>query len=1167
MIDKQLVWAHNNSHGFVLAKIVDIGKETLSLKSIPIAHQLLDSDTDVITRPFIDVCLADPDILKDYDDNCSLMYLNPGTLLHNLRLRYFIDRIYTFVSNILIVINPYFQIAELYSEEKIRSYIGKSLGKNPPHIFAIAEKAYRDMKTFKKNQSIIISGESGAGKTECTKHVIKYLIHSYGKMVGPLEQRIMDSNPILESFGNAKTVRNNNSSRFGKFVEIYFDDKDYVSGGLISHYLLETSRLCYQTQEDRNYHIFYQLCIGADEQLRKELQLGHTICEHKVLTSGRVNYFLSPESQSQLEKNNPQTMQILSKHGSNCYSNGDVLIDDYKDFERTDSCLGKIGLSEASRKQIYSIIAAIIHLGNIEFQEILNDKNDGCQVANNSKNYLKYASEFLGLDEKDLQNRLVRRMITSKVSRGTIIQIPLKMSEAKIYRDSLSKAIYSKLFDHINKIINESIPFKDSKKFVGVLDIAGFEFFENNSFEQFCINYCNERIQNYFNSIVLIQEQELYKREGLKVKEVKINDDTDVIELLDSKNVGIFDILDEENRMTNSNSHHFTETVHKTHAENIRIDVPRKSTHRFHKQLLNHEGFIIKHYAGSVCYNTNLFIEKNNDNLHISLLTLIQESNNPLIRKIFSDPTVNNSHLHLKNSHNKYIKGKLTTVSVSSKFRSQLKALFDKFSGSNTNFIKCIKPNSRMTKHEFEGANILHQLESSGTLEVLKLMEYGFPAKVPTLDFYNRYTNYLPSSMERMDIRIFCKYLFKSVGLKETDFEFGTSKIFFRSGKFAEFDDLIRNDAENIKSHIERLKTYIIKAKWRRVQWCTLCVIKMRKKIEWRTKNLIICQKNVRMYLSKKKYKRKYEALIKINKLQRQYDMICKSVSELPPEKREPLINNIGASLRNLRVQIKLNDDHNSAGNDTDIVIEKMSQTLSELSLNIKSRVDSHVKECRINKVKEIPKSESTEKKLNGHITKSENEYDNHDGKFMENNYQANPIEFVRSRKYNLSNWKYTELRDTINTSCDIELLESCREEFHRRLKVYHEWKALNQHKYETSINGHECRIPAQLNLSSSPIHESNHIKLNHRYFKVPFWQNSSLGILCNNGWWYAHFYGNWVARQMEIFDSKDPILLSAGKDDMQMCELSLKETGLLNTLGAEIKSHEFDSLWTKLGG
>uniref|UniRef100_A0A2K6F9B0 Unconventional myosin-VI n=1 Tax=Propithecus coquereli TaxID=379532 RepID=A0A2K6F9B0_PROCO len=789
----------------------------------------------------------------------SLMYLNEATLLHNIKVRYSKDRIYTYVANILIAVNPYFDIPKIYSSQTIKSYQGKSLGTMPPHVFAIADKAFRDMKVLKMSQSIIVSGESGAGKTENTKFVLRYLTESYG--------------------------------------------------------------------------------TGQD-------------------------------------------------------------IDD-------------------------RIVEG------------------GCNLKNKSAQSLEYCAELLGLDQDDLRVSLTTRVMltTAGGTKGTVIKVPLKVEQANNARDALAKTVYSHLFDHVVNRVNQCFPFETSSYFIGVLDIAGFEYFEHNSFEQFCINYCNEKLQQFFNERILKEEQELYQKEGLGVNEVHYVDNQDCIDLIEAKLVGILDILDEENRLPQPSDQHFTSAVHQKHKDHFRLTIPRKSKLTVHRNIRDDEGFIIRHFAGAVCYETTQFVEKNNDALHMSLESLICESRDKFIRELFESSTNNNKDTKQK-------AGKLSFISVGNKFKTQLNLLLDKLRSTGASFIRCIKPNLKMTSHHFEGVQILSQLQCSGMVSVLDLMQGGFPSRASFHELYNMYKKYMPDKLARLDPRLFCKALFKALGLNEIDYKFGLTKVFFRPGKFAEFDQIMKSDPDHLAELVKRVNHWLVCSRWKKVQWCSLSVIK--------------------------------------------------------------------------------ND-----GTRPKMTPEQMAKEMSEI-------------------LSRGPAVQATKAAAG-------------------------------TKKHDLSKWKYAELRDTINTSCDIELLAACREEFHRRLKVYHAWKSKNK-KRNTET---EQRAPKSVTdydfapyLNNSPQQNpaaqlparQQEIEMNRqqRFFRIPFIRPADQykdPQSKKKGWWYAHFDGPWIARQMELHPDKPPILLVAGKDDMEMCELNLEETGLTRKRGAEILPRQFEEIWERCGG
>ncbi|KAB7501722.1 Unconventional myosin-VI, partial [Armadillidium nasatum] len=667
------------------------------------------------------------------------------------------------------------------------------------------------MKVLKQSQSIIVSGESGAGKTESTKYILRYLCESWGSKMGELEQKILDANPVLEAFGNAKTTRNNNSSRFGKFIEIHFNERFSVVGGFISHYLLEKSRIYLK----RGCTQFF--CNKTTEKL------------------------LAEDRKSQAQKRKGPLR--------------DPMLDDVNDFSAVDKALSNLGIDPQDRLAIYTTVAAVLHLGNIFFEENPEDVKGGCMVSPGCEQSLSIAAELMGVDPEELNQALLARVMqTSKGGlKGTVIMVPLKVHEANGARDALAKALYSKLFDYIVHRINESIPFFSSSYYIGVLDIAGFEYFPVNSFEQFCINYCNEKLQQFFNERILKEEQALYEKEGLGVKKISYSDNQDCIDLIEMKGAGIIALLDEESKLPKPSHTHFTSAVHGNHGNHFRLALPRKSKLRDHREIRDDEGFLIRHFAGAVCYQTEQFLGKNNDALHASLEALVQESEEKFIQNLFT----NNSEVKQPT------RGKLTFISIASKFKTHLQELMDKLASTGTNFIRCIKPNVKMVDHEFEGGAILSQLQCSGMTSVLELMHQGFPSRAPFHDLYNMYKSFLPQQLSRLDPRLFCKALFKALGLDDKDFKFGLTKVFFRPGKFAEFDQIMKSDPENLKILVAKVKKWLLQSRWKKAQWCALS-----NKILYRREQIVIIQKNIRMYNARKRYAPKYKGIIQIKGLQ-----------------------------------------------------------------------------------------------------------------------------------------------------------------------------------------------------------------------------------------------------------------------------------------------------------
>ncbi|XP_075410982.1 unconventional myosin-VI [Tenrec ecaudatus] len=1225
MEDGKPVWAPHPTDGFQMGNIVDIGPDSLTIEPL---NQKGKTFLALINQVFP----AEEDSKKDVEDNCSLMYLNEATLLHNIKVRYSKDRIYTYVANILIAVNPYFDIPKIYSSETIKSYQGKSLGTMPPHVFAIADKAFRDMKVLKMSQSIIVSGESGAGKTENTKFVLRYLTESYGTGQD-IDDRIVEANPLLEAFGNAKTVRNNNSSRFGKFVEIHFNEKSSVVGGFVSHYLLEKSRICVQGKEERNYHIFYRLCAGASEDIREKLHLSSPD-NFRYLNRGCTRYFANKETDKQILQNRKSPEHL--KAGAL----KDPLLDDHGDFIRMCTAMKKIGLGDEEKLDLFRVVAGVLHLGNIDFEEA-GSTSGGCNLKNKSTQSLEHCAELLGLDQDDLRVSLTTRVMltTAGGTKGTVIKVPLKVEQANNARDALAKTVYSHLFDHVVNRVNQCFPFETSSYFIGVLDIAGFEYFEHNSFEQFCINYCNEKLQQFFNERILKEEQELYQKEGLGVNEVHYVDNQDCIDLIEAKLVGILDILDEENRLPQPSDQHFTSAVHQKHKDHFRLTIPRKSKLAVHRNIRDDEGFIIRHFAGAVCYETTQFVEKNNDALHMSLESLICESRDKFVRELFESSTNNNKDTKQK-------AGKLSFISVGNKFKTQLNLLLDKLRSTGASFIRCIKPNLKMTSHHFEGAQILSQLQCSGMVSVLDLMQGGFPSRASFHELYNMYKKYMPDKLARLDPRLFCKALFKALGLNEVDYKFGLTKVFFRPGKFAEFDQIMKSDPDHLAELVKRVNHWLTCSRWKKVQWCSLSVIKLTNKIKYRAEACIKMQKTVRMWLCKRRHKPRIDGLVKVGTLKKRLDKFNEVVSALKDGKPEvnKQVKNLEISIDALMAKIKSTmmtrdqiqreyDALVKSSEDLLSALQKKKQQEEEaerlrriqeemekerkrreqeehrrrkeeeerrmkLEMEAKRKQEEEERKKREDDEKRIQaeveeqlarqreeesqqqavlEQERRDRELALRIAQSEAELITEEGQADPALRRGPAVQATKAaagtKKHDLSKWKYAELRDTINTSCDIELLAACREEFHRRLKVYHAWKSKNK-KRNTET---EQRAPksvtdyAQQNPTAQlPARQQIEMNRQQRFFRIPFIRPADQykdPQSKKKGWWYAHFDGPWIARQMELHPDKPPILLVAGKDDMEMCELSLEETGLTRKRGAEILPRQFEEVWERCGG
>ncbi|KAI3385801.1 hypothetical protein SNEBB_000842 [Seison nebaliae] len=1251
--DGQNVWVPDVDDGYILGHIVDIGASTFTIRSI--------NNPEKMIQASIDQVYPTEQYDHDVDDNCALMFLNEANLLNNIRRRYKRDAIYTYVANILLAINPYKDLKNLYSKETVHKYKGKSLGVLPPHVFAIADKSYRDMRALKISQSIIVSGESGAGKTESTKYIIRFLMENCGDHSGCIEKRIVESNPLLESFGNAKTARNNNSSRFGKFIEIHFDKKFSVNGGFISHYLLEKSRICMQSPDERNYHIFYRLIAGAQMDLRKKLHLT-TPDDFYYLNSGCTQYFMN--GSNKIDKD--RTSINFQKYGSL----RDTQMNDFTDFWECDSAMSQVGLTADTKFLIYRTIAAILHLGNIQFDES-DDSKDGSRIVDNSKESLELTAQMIDVSIDELKSRLIYRTISSG---GTEIQVPLKVHEAQNARDALAKAIYSRLFNYLVDIVNKSIPYDVSNSFIGILDIAGFEFFQINSFEQFCINYCNEKLQQFFNERILKEEQALYAKEGLNVKKIHYIDNEDCIDLIENRIKGVFHLLDEESKLPACRPDHFTSEVHLRNRGHFRIDFPRKSRLKCYRGLRDDEGFLIRHFAGAVVYQTHQFIEKNNDALHQSLLSLIQKSNDDFIQKLFNDnddkkltSTYTNTFM---TSPEKSLKiGRLGFISIGSKFRSQLALLMEKLKTTRTSFVRCVKPNSKMASNVFDGGPVLSQLQCSGMTSVVSLMQQGFPSRTQFRELYEMYKKFMPKKMIKLDPRLFCKALFHALGLNENDYKFGISKVFFRPGKFAEFDKMLQTDSEEILRLVDAVGKWLRCSRWKRAQWGALSVIKLKNKIIYRRNCIVKLQSEFRGYLVRRRYKERIRMMREIRILINRDDEMRKLLKELDETIRLKLLMRLNLSQKKLmeienKVKsvndkqfhheeideslLKFRKEINENFNEIKETLEKenirkkeererlqilamemeqekekqrrlkeeeeekrkdeqMRQEIEERRKKVEEEsrrieIERQKKEEKQLKLKEQEKFKKEEEDIECQKEIEQSKRDLEMSNRLKNEYRIEmddqqvtgitspssssapvaTIVVTKDGKYDLSKFKYAELRVTINNSCDIDLIKACRREFHRRLHVYHAWKT--KHRRNSLAARNSLTSSSIVNQSSNDLSQYDENELtrapslllkdtsqinidlkaeddSQRYFRLSHTTNDSV--------WYGHFDGEWIARQMDVFvEGKRPArLLVAGVDDMSMLEQNLSSTSLTKIPGTEILPSVFEATWTHNGG
>nr|VDD29098.1 unnamed protein product [Brassica oleracea] len=663
-------------------------------------------------------------------DMTTLAYLHEPGVLQNLKSRYHIDEIYTYTGDILIAVNPFKQLANLYNDHMIEHYKGAPFGSLMPHPFAVADAAYRQMINEGVSQSILVSGESGAGKTETAKTLMKYLAKMGGRAVKDhsarrsVEDQVLESNPVLEAFGNAKTVRNNNSSRFGKFVEIQFDQRGRISGAAIKTYLLERSRVCQVSDSERNYHCFYMLCAAPSEDIKK------------------------------LKLEDPTTYRYLNQ--SHCIKLEGM--DDSKEYAKTREAMGIVGISLEEQEAIFRVLAAILHLGNIEFT---NGEETDSSVPKDNKS-LKIAAELFMCDEQALEDSLCKRVM---VTPEETISRCLDPESAAFSRDALAKFVYARLFDWIVNKINNSIgQDPDSKHMIGVLDIYGFESFKTNSFEQFCINLTNEKLQHHFNEHVLKMEQDEYKKEEIAWNHIEFPDNREVLQLIEKKPGGIIALLDEACMFPRSTHETFSQKLYETF----------KTNKHFSKPKLARTDFTVCHYAGDVTYQTQQFLEKNKDYVVAEHQALLGASRCTFIAGLFPS-LVEDASKQTKFS------------SVASQFKQQLALLMERLSTTEPRYIRCVKPNNLLKPSIFENQNVLQQLRCGGMMEAIEICRTGYPTRKHFDEFLDRFSVLASSTLDKsFDEKAACKNLLEAVGLR--GYQIGKTKVLLMAGQMAELD-------------------------------------------------------------------------------------------------------------------------------------------------------------------------------------------------------------------------------------------------------------------------------------------------------------------------------------------------------------------------------------------
>ncbi|XP_071271845.1 unconventional myosin-Vc-like isoform X2 [Salvelinus alpinus] len=706
--------------------------------------------------------LRNPDILVGENDLTALSYLHEPAVLHNLKVRFVESKIiYTYCGIILVAVNPYKQL-HIYGDAVIHAYSGQNMGDMDPHIFAVAEEAYKQMARNNKNQSIIVSGESGAGKTVSARYAMRYfaMVSKSGSKTH-VEDKVLASNPITEAIGNAKTTRNDNSSRFGKYTEISFDGRYQIIGANMRTYLLEKSRVVSQSERERNYHIFYQMCACADQPEFKSLRL---------LRADEFRY---------------------TSMGGETAIEG---VDDRKDMEETCRTFSLLGLTEDFQAGVFKVLAGILHLGNVEIRNVGSDRSS----ISSSDPHMTAFCDLLGVSPDGVTRWLCHRRFVMVAE--TVVK-PVTSKRAVNARDALAKQIYAHLFDCVIHKINAALQVPGKQhSFIGVLDIYGFETFDVNSFEQFCINYANEKLQQQFNLHVFKLEQEEYMKEDIPWTLIDFYDNQPVIDLIEAK-MGILDLLDEECLFPQGTDQNWLQKLYNYLADNPLFEKPRMSN----------EAFIIQHFADKVEYQCWGFLEKNRDTLYEELIDTMRTSKFPLLANFFLEEEsggVGSRGIKVRPARpgvkptNKNLR-----TTVGEKFRSSLYLLMETLNATTPHYVRCVKPNEEKMPFEYDSKRVVQQLRACGVLETIHISAQSYPSRWTYIEFYSRYS-ILMSQQEVVltDKKQTCRTVLQRLIQDSNQYKFGRTKIFFRAGQVAYLEklrlDRLRGACVTIQKHV-----------------------------------------------------------------------------------------------------------------------------------------------------------------------------------------------------------------------------------------------------------------------------------------------------------------------------------------------------------------------------
>ncbi|XP_038590917.1 myosin heavy chain, fast skeletal muscle-like [Micropterus salmoides] len=711
----------------------------------------------VVTVKDDEVFPMNPPKFDKIEDMAMMTHLNEASVLFNLKERYAAWMIYTYSGLFCVTVNPY-KWLPVYNQEVVVAYRGKKRQEAPPHIFSISDNAYQSMLTDRENQSILITGESGAGKTVNTKRVIQYFATiagsgdrkkdaaASGKLHGNLEDQIISANPLLEAFGNAKTVRNDNSSRFGKFIRIHFGTTGKLSSADIETYLLEKSRVTFQLAAERSYHIFYQIMSNKKPELIETLLITTNPFDYPFVSQGEISV---------------------------------ASIDDSEELMATDSAIDILGFTGEERIGIYKLTGAVVHYGNMKFKQKQREEQaepDGTEVADK-------AAYLMGLNSADLLKALCYPRVkvgNEYVTKGQTVQ--------QVYNSigALAKSVYEKMFMWMVLRINQMLDTKQPRQFfIGVLDIAGFEIFDYNSLEQLCINFTNEKLQQFFNHHMFVLEQEEYKKEGIEWEFIDFGMDLAACIELIEKPMGIFSILEEECMFPKASDTTFKNKLYDQHlgkSNNFQKPKPIKGKAEAH--------FSLVHYAGTVDYSITGWLDKNKDPLNETVVQLYQKAGLKLLAFLYStysssDDNAGGGRGGAGTAKKAAKKKGSSFQTVSALFRENLGKLMTNLKSTHPHFVRCLIPNETKTPGIMEHHLVIHQLRCNGVLEGIRICRKGFPSRILYGDFKQRYkilnASVIPEG-QFIDNKKAAEKLLGSIDVDHTQYKFGHTKVFFKAG-------------------------------------------------------------------------------------------------------------------------------------------------------------------------------------------------------------------------------------------------------------------------------------------------------------------------------------------------------------------------------------------------